>query len=193
MRITTTIPAAPKPENPVFIDKVIAQVQDSLISELSWLDHAFGQSQRLVKRKGSKEYQYPAAHVGKGKYESLLPDNRFQNFSFFIIEDPQTVEFNPNSFNDVKVDYSLVFWLKLDSIFSESEDRDKEAVKVEILRVLTRKLRLTSGRLSVTEIYENAENLYREYSIREVNSQFLMQPYVGFRFTGELTLVEPCI
>ena len=62
----------------------------------------------------------------------------------------------------------------------------------DILRILIRELFLTFGRLSVTEIMEDAKNIYKEYSLKEVESRYFMQPYAGFRFEGNLLFNESC-
>lgn len=186
------IPAVPKPETPAFIDKVITQVQDILKAKLSWLDYSFGQSQRLVTTKDKKEYFYPGIHLGDGKYINVLPDQELGNYSFFITEDPQTVDFKPHTSNSVKLKYSIVFWVNLDKIFNDDEDRNTESLKAQILKVLTKEMFLAYGRIDVKQIFEKAENIYKGYSLREVNSQFLMQPYAGFRFEGEMLIREAC-
>ena len=39
----------PKPKNPVLVDLVISFIQDALFSQLTWLNYAFGRSQKLIK------------------------------------------------------------------------------------------------------------------------------------------------
>lgn len=186
------ISKVPKPANPMFADKIIVQVQDKLKESLYWLQYSFGKSQKLVKIKDSKEYEYPAIHYKNGEYVSMLPDNKLGNYSFFIIEDPYNIDFRPNAFNNIKLKYSLIFWFNLDTIFKD-KDRNIEYIKADIVKILTRDLKLTSGRIDVREIYETSENIFKGFSMREVDSQYLMQPYAGLRFSGELTIQEYCL
>jgi len=186
------IPAVPKPETPAFIDKVIVQVQDVLKNNLAWLDYSFGQCQKLVTTKDKKDYFYPGVHIRSGKYENVFPNAKLGNYSFFMIEDPQNIDFRPHTTNNVRLKYSIVFWLNLDKIFGKQVDRNKEAIKAEISKVLTRKTFLTFGRIDIRQIHEQAENIYKGYSIKEIDSQFLMQPYCGFRFEGEMLFNEDC-
>lgn len=188
-----TTPNVPKPENPTLIDSVIVQIQDILKEKLTWLDYSFGQSQSLIEKIDEREVSYPGVHIANGRYENMFPDSEFGNFSFFTIEDPQEVDFYMNTMNDINVNCSIIFWLNLDKIFTSVVDRNKEAVKAEIIGVLTRQMFLTSGRFSFSKIYEKADNIYTGFDIDEVDSQFLMQPYCGFRFEGEIKLIEPCI
>jgi hypothetical protein len=36
----------------------------------------------------------------------------------------------------------------------------------------------------MSEIKKDAKNIYKEYSVNELDSQFLMQPFAGLRFDG---------
>ena len=186
------IPKVPKPATPAFTDKIIVQVQDTLKAKLPWLDYSFGQSQRLVTTKDKKDYFYPGVHIGRGDYLNVLPDQNLGNYSFFILEDPQNVDFRAHTTNNVKLKYSLVFWFNLDKVFPGLIDRNTEALKAQILKILNRELFLTFGRIDVRSIYEQAENIYKGYSLKEVDSQYLMQPYGGFRFEGEMLFMEDC-
>jgi len=186
------IPSTPKPVSPAFTDKIIVQVQDVLKNKLSWLDYSFGQSQRLVTTKDGKDYFYPGIHLGKEKYLNVLPDQNLGNYSFFIIEDPQNIDFRAHTSNNVRLKYSLVFWFNLNKVFPSVTDRNTEALKAQILKIMTRQLFLTWGRVDVRQIYELADNIYKGFSLKEIDSQFLMQPYGGFRFEGEMIFTEDC-
>lgn len=186
------LPSIPKPENPAFFDRIIVQVQDTLKANLSWLNYSFGQSQKLIKKEENRDYFYPAVYIRKGHYQNVEPSGELGNFSFFVLNDPQQIDFNAHSLNSVKVKYSLIFWFNVDTIFHSPAYRNTEELKEDILEILTRKLFLTSGRLNVDSIYEGAKNIFSGYSIDEAKSQYLMQPYAGFRFDGELLINEIC-
>jgi hypothetical protein len=186
------IPNVPKPATPEFTDKIIVQLQDILKAKLSWLNYSFGRAQRLVRKQDGRNFYFPSVHLGAGEYLEVLPTDEFKNFSFLTLEDPQEVDFKAHQFGRIKTNYSLIIWVNLETIFEGSEERNAEAVKSEILKVLTRETFLTSGRITVEKIHEKAENIYEGFSIKEIDSQFLMQPFAGFRFEGELTFFETC-
>jgi hypothetical protein len=52
---------------------------------------------------------------------------------------------------------------------------------------------LTGGRIILNRIYERAENIYRGYTLSEIDNQFLMHPFAGFRFDGILEFDELCL
>jgi hypothetical protein len=177
--------------NPALIDKVIADVQTGLAQNLGWLDHAFGRAQRLVKEINKKKYLIPGVYSGKKNYLDVSPDSRIGNFSFFKIDDPQSMDWDPKIRGRIVVDYSLIFWVDLRKI-PGTEGRNTEIVKAEILKVLNGGFHLRSGRITVSSIYEQADNIYKGYTIPEIENQYLMQPYAGFRFNGKLTINESC-
>lgn len=116
----------------------------------------------------------------------------FGNFSFFWIDDPQDVSWESGVSIGLKTSFSLIFWFDFRKIFNDASDRNKEAVKRQILDVLNGGFWLKHGRLKITKVYELAENIYRGFSLDEIDNQFLMHPYGGFRFYGELSIGESC-
>ena len=177
--------------NPQLIDRVIAEVQKGLTDNLSWLNHAFGRSQKLVKIIQGKRIITPNVYAGGKDYIEVSPDANIGNFSFFVIDDQQTVIWQNKIPGDITVMYSLIVWFNVDRI-PGAENRNTEFVKSEILKTLNGKIWLKSGRFNVTKIYEQSENIYRGFSLDEIDNQFLMHPYCGFRFSGEMTINETC-
>lgn len=184
------IPYVPKPDVPALTDKVIVKMQDVLKENLWWLDYSFGRSQKLVTTKEGKNYFYPAVHIGKGTYINVLPDQELGNYSFFTIEDPQEIDFNARAFNNIKSKFALVFWFNLDNVFRGADDRNTEAIKAQIIELLTRGIHLSEGRINIRQIFEQPENIYKGYSLKEVDSQYMMQPFAGLRFEGEMLFME---
>ena len=186
------LPKAPKPTNPVMIDRAISYIQDALISEIGWLDHAFGRAQTLVTKQDKKTYYYPAVYIGSNEYLNVLPGQEIGNRIFFVIDDPQTVDFNPRRYNVINSPISIVCWYDLSRIYAESSERNTEEIKRQILRVLTNLTMPDATRLTIDKIYEKADNIFRGYSIREIDTQYLMQPFAGIRIDGTLTYREDC-
>lgn len=48
-------------------------------------------------------------------------------------------------------------------------------------------------RIELAKIYEQAENIFKGYSLREIDTQYLMQPYGGIRIDGFLMYREECL
>jgi len=177
--------------NPQLIDRVISDIQKGLIANLSWLDYAFGRSQKLTTTIQGNKIMTPTVYAGDKDYIDVSPDAQIGNFCFFTIDDPQTVMWQTKIPGDIEVEYSLIFWFNIDKI-SGAENRNTEYVKSEILKTLNGKFQLKSGRLNVTKIYEQAENIYRGFTLDEIDNQYLMHPYAGFRFAGNMIINESC-
>lgn len=186
-------------KDPVMLDRVIGDIQTGLVDSLPWLDVAFGRAQRLTRIVNGKRIVTPNVYCGGWKghgendYIETTPDSKIGNFSFFDIEDPQTIDAGPWA-REIKTPFGLVFWFNLARIFGEATNRNTEQIKAQILRVLGGRggWHLSGGRIVLKSIYERAENIYRGYTISEIHNQYLMHPYAGLRFDGVLDCDELC-
>lgn len=195
-------------KNPVLLDKVIQDIQQTLLERLPWLNKAFGRAYRLVSHEpdGGK-YIYPAAYIGNSEYVSLVPNDNFGNFLWFDIYDPQRITAVTQALPQFTFSGAIVFWVNLNSIFTDSDFMYSEEVKDEIVRALTTPgLISNTGRLSIKDIYERFENIYKGYSLEKIyneyvyqgadmqsmDKQFFMHPYTAYRVEFELTTRELC-
>lgn len=181
-----------KQKNPKLFDAVIVQAQDILARELPWLNHVFGKAERLVKEIEGVKHYTPNIYLGGGEYVGLLPDATLGNFSFFLMDDPDTVEWSRGSANHLQKTFSLVVWCDLRTVLDD-DSRNREAVKQQILQCLNGRMVLRHGHLVCTGIYERAENIYQGFTTDEVDNQYLMSPYCGFRFEGQMITIDECI
>lgn len=201
---------APIIPDAVMLDRVMAEIQDGLVQELSWLDVAFGRCQRITKTIENKRYILPNVYCGGwnghgyNDYIEVSPDSKIGNFSFFDLEDPQTITGDVWA-KDIKAPFALIFWFDLRTIYNQNDNRNTEKVKADILNVLNGNAgwHLSYGRVTVTKIYEKAENIYRGFtlytrelnrglSVSEVDNQYMMHPYYAMRFEGTLEVPELC-
>ena len=191
---------APVIPNPVMLDRIIGEIQTGLVENLPWLDVAFGRSQRLTKMMNGKKIITPNVYCGgwnghdENDYIETSPDSKIGNFSFFEIEDPQTIDAGPWA-RQIKAPFGLIVWFDLTRVYNEPANRNTEYIKAQILRVLNGRAgwHLTGGRIVLNRIYERAENIYRGYTLSEINNQFLMHPFAGLRFDGFLMFDELCM
>lgn len=191
---------APVIQNPVMLDKVIGEIQTGLVENITWLDAAFGRAQRLAKMVNGKRIITPNVYCGgwnghgPNDYIETSPDSKIGNFSFFEIDDPQNIDAGPWA-RQIKAPFGLIFWFDLTRVYNAADNRNTEKLKAEILHVLNGRAgwHLTGGRILVNKIYERAENIYRGYTLTEIDNQFLMHPYAGFRFDGLLEFDELCV
>lgn len=195
-------------EHPVLLDKIIQELQVTLETNLKWLNHAFGRAYRLVEHKpDGNKFVYPAVYIGKGEYISVNPNDNFGNFSWFDIYDPQEIKTVVQSLPQIKVNGAIVFWFNLKSIYNDDSLLYTEDVKDEIIRLLASPSILqNTGRIEINRIYESFENIYKNYSIEKIYSnymysgediqsidkQFFMYPYAGLRIEFSIITRELC-
>ena len=191
---------APVIPNAVMLDRVIGEIQQGLVDNISWLNAAFGRSQRLTKTMNGKKIVTPNVYCGgwnghgENDYIETSPDSKIGNFAFFEIEDPQTIDAGPWA-RQIKAPFGLIVWFDLTRVYNTATNRNTEKLKAQILHVLNGRAgwHLTGGRIVINRIYERPENIYRGYTLSEIDNQFLMHPYAGFRFDGILEYDELCI
>lgn len=191
---------APVIDNPVMLDRIIGEIQNGLVSSVPWLDVAFGRAQRLTKMMNGKRIITPNVYCGgwnghgENDYLEVSPDSKIGNFSFFDIEDPQTIDAGPWA-REITAPFGLIVWFDLTRVYEQASNRNTEKLKADILRVLNGRTgwHLSDGRITINRIYERAENIYRGYTLSEIDNQFLMHPFAGFRFDGILEFAELCV
>lgn len=186
-------------DNPVLLDKILQDMQKSLMDRLKWLNYAFGRAYKLVEhRSDGNKFIYPAMYNGNGEYVSLLPNDNFGNFSWFDIYDPQKITQVVQSLPQYTFSGAIIFWYDLSSIYEDETVMHTEEIKDEIIRVLTTPgLITTTGRLVINEICERFENIYNNYNykgegIQDIDKQFFMYPYAGIRIEFTLITRELC-
>jgi hypothetical protein len=100
---------APIIKAPELLDVVINNIQTGLTENLGWLDKAFGRAERLVKYGANQKKIYtPNIYIGGNEYQEVTPDAGIGNFSFFWIDDPQTVDWTPKQSIGLKSPYCMV-------------------------------------------------------------------------------------
>lgn len=191
---------APIIQNPVMLDRIIGEIQTGLVENIPWLDVAFGRSQRLTKMMNGKRIITPNVYCGgwnghgPNDYLEVSPDSKIGNFAFFEIEDPQTIDAGPWA-REIKAPFGLIVWFDLTRVYNVADNRNTEKLKADILRLLNGRAgwHLSDGRIAINKIYERCENIYRGYTLTEIDNQFLMHPFAGFRFDGLLEFAELCV
>ena len=190
---------APVIPNAVMLDAVIGEIQQGLVNNLTWLDAAFGRAQRLIKNIEGKRIVTPNVYCGgwnghgPNDYIEVSPDAKIGNFSYFEVDDPQTIDPGPWA-RQIKAPFSLIVWFDLTRVYGSRTNRNTEKIKSDILHILNGRAdwHLTNGRIVINKIYERAENIYKGYTLSEIDNQFLMHPFAGLRFEGLLEFDELC-
>lgn len=175
-------------------DNLFAEIQTGLSAHLPWLDNAYGKADRVQRVINERRYYEPVWYVGNDQYESLLPSQyNLGNYSFFVLNEPQTTDFQVWGQTSVTMPFSLIVWLDMRSVKNTYGDEyNTEAVKDDILQVLNGDIHTTAGVYTINRIWERAENVFEGFNVDETDQQMMMSPYAAFRFTGELIVKTIC-
>lgn len=175
-------------------DKVINDLRDKLAANLPWLNECYGRAERLVKTIDGRRIYTPNVYIGNGEYEVILPDDRRGNYAFFVLSEPQDIINQMQTEIRIKAPFSLIVWVdcrRVEQRMQMPDRRNTEYVKEAVLGVLQTAFP-KHGSVSMTRIYERAENVWDGFTMDEVQNQFMMSPFAGFRFTGELIVTNDC-
>lgn len=183
--ITMNIPTK---QNPMLFDKLVGELQRGLFEQLGWLNNSFGIAERLKTIINGRTHYTPNIYLNGNDYEQLLPDSNFGNYSFFLLEEPQELNFVRGMRGEISAPFSFIVWFDIRSI---NDDRNIMAVEADVLRALTDIL-TRSGHIEINEVFTKAENVFKGFTLDEVDNQFLMHPYCGFRVTGKMFVEDEC-
>ena len=92
--------------------------------------------------------------------------------------------------NRLHAPFSLVVWVDMRKV-ETNDARNTEYVKETLLKTVKGAFH-RHGSVELSKVYQRAENVFEGYSLDEVDNQYLMQPFAGFRITGELFVDEEC-
>ena len=184
----------PRITTPYLFDKVIRELQQALKEGLPWLENSFGRVERRVTEVNERRLYVPAIYQQDGMYGIMLPDDRLGCYSFFVMHDPQEVLNRMQTEVRIKSPFSLIVWVDMRRVEKKMrmpDERNTEYIKEQVLSVIETASK-RKGHISINRIYERAENVFDGFSLDEVNNQFLMSPFAGFRFYGEMIVTNDC-
>lgn len=184
----------PRITTPYLFDKVIRELQQALKEGLPWLENSFGRVERRVTEVNERRLYVPAIYEQDGMYGIMLPDDRLGCYSFFVMHEPQEVLNRMQTEVRIKSPFSLIVWVDMRRVEKKMrmpDERNTEYIKEQVLSVLETASK-RKGHISINRIYERAENVFDGFSLDEVKNQFLMSPFAGFRFYGEMIVTNDC-
>lgn len=169
---------------PAMFDFIIEEVEQALADGVAWLDRCYGKAERIlvVAPSGKKETR-PAWPLGGLEYEYLMPDDIAGCYSFFVLEDPVRLEDGVS-----RADFHLIVWGDMTKVGVE---RNTEYARQQILDALGA-VSSRYGHFDVRTVSEGPDNVFRGFSLDETANQSLVQPWFGFRFSGEMVFRKLC-
>lgn len=176
-------------------DKVITELAEDLKAKLPWLAYSYGRAERLIKTIEGKRIYTPNIYLGNDQYDVILPDDRRGCYSFFVLSEPQEVLNRMQTEVRIKSPFSLIVWADMrivEKTMNMPDERNTEYIKEQVLSAIST-ARLHNGAVSVSRIYQRAENVWEGFTMDEIQNQYMMSPFAGFRFTGEMIVTNDCI
>ena len=179
-------PSVPNLIEPKMVDLALLEIQAKLISELTWLDNAFGKAHII---NDGVPQVYVGGPVGED-YLSLFPDSHLGNFCFFDFIDGETIDKFGKKSGEFEREFSLIFWFDFTKVYGASSYiRTVENVKQDVLEILG----LTGFRNSTVrfhKFYERVANVYKGYDSNKIKKEAYMRPYGCFRLEGSIKYFE---
>lgn len=183
-------PKVPTLIDPRLIDYALNEIQIHLTMCLPWLDHAFGKAKHVKREVNNRAVTFPAVYQDATEYLKVLPDSHIGNFSFFIANDGEDLTHIGPAPMRLRAQFGLVFWFDFRKVYPDDhEQRSLENVKAEVIEAL-RGARLKRSTIRLSKVTEIPDTIYREFTSREIEDQYLERPYGGFRIDGEITYDE---
>ena len=117
----------------------------------------------------------------------MFTDQHIGYFSFFTLADSQEIpDENFTTYQTLKGEFGLIFWFYFPSIFGDNwQNYSIDNVKNEVLHHI-KSIKGVNFKFYINRFWEEADNIYTGFNHREIQSQFLMRPYGGFRIDGEI-------
>lgn len=194
--VTLQNPEIPEKLEPIEIDAAILDIQLKLETNLTWLSHGYGRAYRHLERKDGKYLYFPEIYIGKKgtkySYHRVDPDNDKTGMCFFVVGKEEN-DFYQHELNYLSYTIGIVFWVNLKKINSDllnTEVFTQHLIR-DVREIITRRMRNSWYGLEITEVVQNFDQIYKEFSLEETKN-YLMAPYSGFRFNCNLILREDC-
>jgi hypothetical protein len=171
--------------NPVGIDKAIQGLQTKLAT-LPWLQKVFGRSfEGRETVPGARDRIFPYVYQNDLEPLNVMPNDNLRSQVFFRVDDP-AVFAAWTFYSDTQTavyPISIIFWGDLRKIDTERNYNFGEELKLSALRLMTR----ISG-FVVSRVYEQYDEVFREYTLSDTYKQYLLPPYYGFRIEGSFSV-----
>ena len=175
------------------LDTIIEDLRSKFEANLTWLEKSFGRAYLLPERLNDEvTYQYPQVYLDNGEYFNVMPNDSYQSYSWMIGKGSATsVEADLQPFT-----YQTYFQKRLDIHFFldlKKIDPSKGYVYTEELINEVLNVIYTQRGVVVSEYYhETLQDVYEDYTLKEIDRDLLMYPYAGVRFVTNASFKIDC-
>jgi hypothetical protein len=177
------------------LNAAIESIRSSLAA-LTWLEKSFGRAWEFKeKNTEDRTISIPKVFMGQtdnkeGEYLNVLPNDFLKAQSFIKMAGPEEwTQFNRYDGSMKSRKISIIFWCNLKEI-----DVSKNYIFTDELKDQVEDILRKHPSISSLDAYydERAEDIFNGYSLEEVETQYLMYPYAGFRVDCTISYGEVC-
>lgn len=181
------------------IDMVVKSLQASL-AEIGWMDKSFSRAVMMSHVQEGNRHNYPGVfHAAGYDFVNLLCNDNFSAYCFFFAHDRETpINYNPRIRNTYRRNLSCIVWMNLQKIDNTRGDDFFEELKSEVLSTIKNTRFLDSTFLGsvesviITDVFDEPENIFENFTIDLTDTQFLYYPYRGIRVELDCYYLEKC-
>lgn len=177
--------------NTILFTKAFEQVVERLQKDdyiAGMFPNMYGRAERHHRYDKGKRVIMPIVYDRHGEYIDVRPNDGIGNISFWYVRDGQDVVQGAMSYRPkIRAVVSGVFWFG-----TEKDYRVVEEVENRLLWLLNN-MKLPNASIVVNRIYEEADNVFEDFTITDEHVPFMMHPYGGLRFECEMMIQQDCV
>lgn len=186
-------PLTPLAPNPVNLEIPLNELQQS-IATIPWIEASFGRAWKVSRMNEMKKPEYyPEVWQGADKdLLNVMENDNLAAHSFWYVADPANVQdWNNGLYSRIERTVHLIVLFNLKRIDPNLTYRFTEELKRDILDKL-RTTRLSSATLTINRVFEDPNQVFNGFTIKETENQTFVHPWGGFRFECLLNYTESC-
>lgn len=187
--MSTTTPIQFEVSDPVGIDAKIAEIQEALkTASLPWNEISFARAYKHARLKDGSKVYYPAVFQGTGKdYLSLFPNDNLDSYSFTYLDQPQDLRDDDNGIHYFESEIKIIVVYQPGKIGSLYDNRFSERLKYDVIQAL----HLVPD-LEVNTTYDEIDECFSDFTVEEIESQYLSERYGALRFDCSVKFSNDC-
>lgn len=179
--MSQTTPVVHVIDDPVLLDKVIKKIQTAL-AVLDWITFSFGRAFRKFKIVDNTKVSYPGIfQEWKKDYYSAFPNDNIEKGYSFVFADPgdEITEYNSRRQHEIQRDISVIVFFDMEKIDNTLLYPFNEKLKEDIIFQLDK---LGKEVLQINNIIDDIEEVFDDFTVSQIESQFLKERYGAFKF-----------
>lgn len=187
-------PDVPVIADPINLDAEIKKIQLALAA-LPWMDKSFGRAVTGRKTEPGlggniKVIRFPEVYSGNGEYYPALPNDHLKSQSFVKVRRDRGIisEYEQHGQDVVTYGIDIIVVFNLEMIDAAKTYRFTEELKKDIKAAL----KTVDSIKAITNIYEEAADVFEGYDIDHNDWQTFKHPRGGFKFECDLSFTEEC-